>query len=94
MVLTPTASSSSPFLRPSPGSRLMESGASVSTTRSGATTVSPSGLSRSDAIFATSLFGATPTEALRPVRSRIKCLISRAIEMASPFSARLAVTSR
>ncbi len=43
------------------------------------TTTRPSGFSRSDAILATSLFSATPTEAVRPVRSRMVCLMMLAI---------------
>ena len=58
------------------------------------TTVSPSGFSRSEAIFATSLLGATPTEAASCVVARIRCLMPRAMVTASPLSARLAVTSR
>ena len=57
-------------------------------------TVRPSGFSSSEAIFATSLFGATPTEAASCVSSRIRCLMPRAMLTASPLSARLAVTSR
>ena len=48
-------------------------------TSSAITTVRPSGLSRSEAILAMSLLDATPTDAPRPVRSRIKRLMSRAI---------------
>src|SRR4029450_1706072 len=44
----------------------------------GAPPVSPSGLRKSDAIFATSLFGPMPIEQVRPSRSRISRLIRRA----------------
>ena len=59
------------------------------------TTVSPSGLSRSEAILATSLLGATPTEAVSPVSSRMRSLMRRAISHRRCRGARwLAVTSR
>ncbi len=64
------ASTLSPVLRPSPGSRRTESGSSVSRRFCGVMTVSPSGFFRSEAIFATSLLGATPTEAV----TRVVCV--------------------
>ncbi len=45
----------------------------------GPISVSPSGLSRSEAIFASSLFGAMPTEQVSAVSSRIARLIARPI---------------
>ena len=44
-------------------------------TRWGAITVRPSGFCHADAIFARNLFGATPADAVRPVRSLIAALI-------------------
>ena len=55
----------SPVLRPRPGRRRTDNGSSTARTSPAVTTVRPSGFSRSEAIFATSLLGATPTEALR-----------------------------
>ena len=43
-------------------------------TRSGATTVRPSGFCQPDAIFARNLFGATPADAVSPVAARISLL--------------------
>ena len=63
-------------------------------TPSGRTTTRPSGFLSSDAIFATSLFGATPTEQVSAVSARTRRLISAAIESAGPKAAMLAVTSR
>ena len=81
-------------LAPRPGMRRTGSGSSTARTRSALTTVRPSGLARSEAILATSLLGATPTEAVRPVSSRMRALMWRAICTASPSSCWLAVTSR
>ena len=60
----------------------------------GGTTTSPSGFSRSDAIFATSLVVATPTEIVSWISSRTASLIARAIVGPSPNSSREPVTSR
>ena len=54
----------------------------------------PSGLLRSEAIFASSLFGAIPTEAVKPVCCAMRRLISVPMRKASPHNCRLAVTSR
>ena len=51
---------------------------------SGLTAVSPSGFRKSDAIFATSLFGPMPIEQVSPSRSRIASFSARAC--ASPSS--------
>ena len=93
-VVRPAASTRSPSLRPRPGRRRTLSGSSVARMLEASTTVSPSGLLRSEPILATSLLGATPTEAVSRVSSRIFCLMPRAMLTASPLSARLAVTSR
>ena len=50
----------------------------------GGTTTSPSGLRRSDAIFATSLVVATPTDTVSPTSARTSSLIRRAIVGPSP----------
>ncbi len=63
-------------------------------TSCGRITVSPSGLSISDPSFASSLLCETPTEAVSPVRSRIRCLISRAMSSPPPNRPMLPVTSR
>ena len=72
----------------------MGSGSRNSCTRSASTTTNPSGFSRSLAILARNLFGATPTEATSPRRSRISHLIVRPILTAGPNSGSLPVTSR
>src|SRR5439155_1546362 len=62
----PAASTRAPVLRPRPGRRRTERGSSTSRTLSGVTWVSPSGFMRSEAILATSLFGATHAAAAVP----------------------------
>jgi hypothetical protein len=52
------------------------------------------GFFRSEAILASSLLGATPTDAVRPVRPTMRRRISPPIDSALPSSCRLAVTSR
>ncbi len=79
---------------PMPYSLPIGSGSSSAVTSPSRTITSPSGLRRSEAIFATSLFGATPTEAVTPVRATIFFLIATAIAAASPSAAWLSVTSR
>ena len=59
---------------PTPHSASTGSRCRNDSTRSGATTVSPSGFFHADAIFARNLLGATPAEAVSPVVSRICCL--------------------
>src|SRR2546426_8849818 len=63
---------------PTPRIFRTEIGARKATTSSGATTVSPSGFWRSEAIFAIAFVGAIPIEQVRRCRSRIATLISRA----------------
>jgi len=60
----------------------------------GADAAKATGFSRSEAIFARSLFGATPTEAVNPRRSRMRRLIPAPMCIASPSNFWLAVTSR
>ena len=62
--------------------------------RPAATTTSPSGLRRSEAIFATSFVVATPTEIVSSTASRTSSLIRRPIVSPSPNSYREPVTSR
>jgi hypothetical protein len=57
-------------------------------------TVSPFGFFQPDAIFARNLFGATPAEAVRPVVSRIDCLIRFATLTPSGSCQAFYVTSR
>ena len=63
-------------LRPDPGDQRRRPVADPVQHLLGRRTQSPSGLSRSDAIFASSLFSASPTEQTRPVRSRISAFSS------------------
>ncbi len=69
-------------------------GSSVARTSAGRITVSPSGLFIPDPSFASSLLCETPTEAVRPVRSWMRFLISRAMSSPLPNSPVLPVTSR
>ena len=57
-------------------------------------TVSPSGLSQSDAILARNLLGATPADTVRPVSSRIHRLSRLATVVASGSPQLFSVTSR
>ena len=74
--------------------RSIGKGARKPATSSGGTTTSPRGFSRSLAIFAANMHGATPAEQPSPISERIAAWICRAIEAPSPNSERLAVTSR
>ena len=80
--------------RRSPNRRPTGSGSSVAVTSSARMTVRPSGLCISEASFASSLLCETPTEAVSPVRSRMRFLISRAMSSPLPKRPVLAVTSR
>ena len=93
-VKMPCSSSRSAVFGPTPKSRPTGSGSSVARTASGLITVSPSGLSISEASFASSLLCETPTEAVSPVRSRMRFLISSAMSSPRPKSPVLPVTSR
>ena len=83
---------------PPPGPRPRAGGAADGRRKAasspGLTSTSPSGFSRSEAIFATNLFGATPADAVSPTSSRIRALIRRAISTPVPWRAREPVTSR
>ncbi len=57
-------------------------------------TVRPSGLRQAEAIFARNLFGATPADAVKPVRSWMVALIRLATFMPSGSCQAFSVTSR
>ena len=65
IVLTPYSRSTAADFSPTPHSRRISSGARNAASSPGSTTTRPSGLRRSDAILATSLVVATPTEIVR-----------------------------
>ena len=90
----PCSSSRAAVFGPTPKSRPTGSGSSIARTSCGRIRVSPSGLCMSEASFASSLLCETPTEAVSPVRSRIRFLISRAMSSPLPKSPVLPVTSR
>ncbi len=95
MVLSPMDSSRRSVFFPIPGIALMSSGSRNAPTCSGLTTVSPSGFSKSDAIFAIILFGATPMEHVIFVSILTAFLICCASLAALPKShSILLVTSR
>ncbi len=94
MVRTPYSARTVAVFSPTPHSRQIGSGARNIASSPGATTTSPSGLRRSEAIFATSLVVATPTEAVSPTSSRTAVLMLPAIVGPSPNSGRDPVTSR
>ena len=91
---TPYSASDAPVRSPTPHSREIGSGARKAASSPGGTTTSPSGLRRSEAILATSLVVATPTEAVSPTSSRTRSLIERAMAGPSPNSSNEPVTSR
>ena len=93
-VKMPCSSSRAAVLGPMPNRRPTGIGSSVACTSSGRITVSPSGLFISEPSFASSLLCETPTEAVRPVRSRMRFLISRAMSSPLPNRPVLPVTSR
>ena len=62
--------------------------------RWGGTSRMPSGFARWDASFATNFVPASPTEAGRPVRSRTRSRIARAISTGGPKSRTVPATSR
>ena len=79
---------------PTPHIFFMRSGSKNSLTLSGGTTVNPSGLSMSDAIFAINLDGATPAETVRPISLKTVAFTSFAISTAPPRRRLEPVTSR
>ena len=75
MVRTPYSARATPrCCSPTPHSREIGSGARKAASSPAGTTTSPSGLRRSEAILATSLVVATPTEAVSPTSSRTRVL--------------------
>src|SRR5439155_377920 len=79
---------------PTPQRRSRGSGARNVRSSPAGTTTRPSGLRRSEATFAQSLFVARPTESTSPQRSRTARLSSLAIASALPQRCSVAVTSR
>ncbi len=79
---------------PMPHILLTGSGFKKSLTLSDCTTVNPSGLSISEAIFATNLHGATPAETVKPVSFKTTCLIFFAISTGVPKRCAEPVTSK
>ncbi len=69
IVWTPNSRRTAAVFSPTPHSREIGSGARNAASSPGGTTTSPSGLRRSDPIFATSFVAATPTEAVSPTSS-------------------------
>ena len=78
MVRMPSASSFAPAFGPMPFTLRTASGQMRDGTSPAVITVMPPGLSRSEAIFARSLFGVTPTEQDSPVAARTAACISTA----------------
>ena len=87
MVAMPRASIRSLVRGPTPQSRSIGNGCRKRVTSSGPTTVSPSGLPRSLATFATYLVVETPTETVRCVASNTARRTASPISPGSPESA-------
>ncbi len=83
MVCIPSTCSSFSVLNPIPGILRTGSGARNPGTSAGSTTVRPSGFLKSEAIFATSFVGASPSEQVIPHRARISRFSSSASSRAS-----------
>ena len=94
IVATPIRLKALNVTAPTPQSLVIGSGARNSRVFSWATQTSPSGLPRSEAIFATNFVEAMPAETVRPTSSRTSRLISRAIFSAFPKRRRDPETSR
>ncbi len=94
IVWTPISCRASPVTFPTPHSFSTGSGSRNSTSRPYGTTVRPSGLFMSEAIFATNLEAATPADTVSPVSAATAALIFRAISTAPPKSRSVPVTSR
>ena len=73
----PARRSRSNVFGPTPGISDAGRSPTASSICSGVSTQNPSGLSRSDAIFASSLFGARPIEHTSPVSSLMRCFTRR-----------------
>ncbi len=93
-VRTPSSCSRASVAGPTPHMRPTGSGSSSVSTRAGGTMTSPSGFSRSEASLARNLFGATPTDAVSAVRSRISCLRRAAMTPPASTSDAAPLTSR
>ena len=93
-VFRPRRSSRGAVLTPTPRSTDSGMGSRKSPTCSAGTTVSPSGLSASEASLAMSRFGPMPTEAVRLTASRIAALARRPMTSGGPTSRSRPVTSR
>ena len=94
IVRTPYSASAARVWAPTPHNRAIGSGARNAASSPGATATSPSGLRRSEAIFATSFVVATPTDAVSPTSERTAALIAPAIATGDPNSASDPATSR
>ena len=90
---TPSLASCSSILGPTPQSRRTGSGARKAASCPGGTTTRPSGLRMSEAILATSLEVAMPTEAVSASSPWMVCLMARAMASPVPSARRLPVTS-
>ena len=93
-VAMPSARSACSVTRPTPQRRETGSGARNSAVVPGGTQTRPSGLPRSEAIFAAILQSAIPAETTSPVPARTSRFTAAAMASGAPCSARLAVTSR
>ena len=91
---SPSRVSASSVFSPTPHSALTGSGCRNSTTRSTGTTMSPSGLARDEASFATNLVPATPTEQVTPCSSWIRARMCSAIVVGEPSRRTVPATSR
>ena len=94
MVWMPAFNNRSSMRGPMPHRRRTGSGARNAASVPGGTTTRPSGLRRSEAILATSLFAARPTEAVSEVAARRRSFRARAMASPGPRARRLPVTSR
>ena len=94
MVAMPSARSACSVTLPTPQRRETGGGARNAAVVPGGTATSPSGLPRSEAIFAAILQSATPAETVSPVPARTSPFTCVAMGSGSPCRARLAVTSR
>ncbi len=93
-MVTPTSRRRRAVTGPTPQSASTGRSRRNASTRSGATTVSPSGFFHPEAILARNLFGATPAEAVRPVASQMAVLTRRATVIPSGSRQTFSVTSR
>jgi len=90
----PISANFSAVTGPTPHKTRTGSGAKKAASCPGGTTVSPPGLSRSEATLATSLLVATPSEADRPTSARTRCWRRRARSMTASQGDPSSVRSR